>query len=73
MGKGQNCATLRQPYNGLTWLKLYDPVKADIFLVVASLHPKVLDEVMTGIMSVFLQAKSQRYTRKALFDGLFKN
>lgn len=54
MGKGQNRTTLRQPYNGLTWLKLYDPVKADIFLVVASLHPKVLDEVMTGIMSVFL-------------------
>ena len=56
MGKGQNCTTLRQPYDGLTWLKLYDPVKADIFLVVAFLHPKVLDEVMTGVMSVFLQA-----------------
>lgn len=52
MGKGQNRTTLRQQYYGLTWLKLYDPAKADIFLVVASLLPKVLDEVMTGITSV---------------------
>ena len=53
--------------NGLTWLKLYDPANADVFLVVASLHLKVLDEVMTGIKSVFLQAKGQGYTINSLY------